>query len=65
MKIKYDDKFYRVRLIDDGTLDTVLNVEGKDFHFDSEFARNDDGSINDEAIFQAIETYITDLELST
>ena len=46
---KYDKesgKTLECLLIDDGTLDTVVTVDGKEYRFDSEYvARRQDGSI--------------------
>jgi len=63
MRVKYDEKDYDVQLLDDGTLDTVLSVNGKEYRFDSEYARTDDGQIRDDVVYDAIEAYLDDVEV--
>lgn len=46
MKVKYGGKFHEVYLCDDGTLDTVISVDGQEHRFDGEYAsqyRNKNG----------------------
>ena len=62
MKVRYDNKEYDVTLLDDGTLDTVLSVNSREYRFDSEYARTADGDITDDAINDAIEAYLDDTE---
>ena len=38
MKIRYNGKLHEVYLCDDGTMDTVIKVDGEVHRFDSEYA---------------------------
>ncbi len=53
MKFTYHGQEHEVKLVDDGTLDTTIEVDGKTHTFVAEYAyvfRNEDGGINDEAL---------------
>ncbi len=63
MKILYDNTNYDVYLEDDGTLDTIISVNGKWFRFNGEDGRDNDGEINDYVMYQAIEAYLDDIEM--
>ena len=48
MRIRWQNKEHQVFLCDDGTLDTVISVDGKEHRFDGEYAsqfRKRDGSM--------------------
>lgn len=40
MKIRYGHKLHEVFLCDDGTMDTVIEVDGVEHRFDCEYASN-------------------------
>ncbi len=63
MKILYDNTNYDVYLEDDGTLHTIISVNGKWFRFNGEDGRDNDGEINDYVMYQAIEAYLDDIEM--
>jgi len=54
MKITdHENNQFDVYLVDDGTIDTVIDVNGKEFRFDSEFAsfwRDEDGTLSEEGL---------------
>ena len=57
---------YEVYLIDDGSLDTVIEINGRDFRFDSEYAsiyRDKDGVMTEEGLRELAEEtiYLTEL----
>jgi len=62
-----DGKYkYEVYLIDDGSLDTVIEINGRDFRFDSEYAsiyRDKDGVMTEEGLRELAEEtiYLTEL----
>lgn len=59
MKYNYDGIDYKIEIVDDGTLDTVLRVESiHEVRFDSEYARTETGGIVEQAITDAIEDYL-------
>tara|TARA_R110002020_G_C15836421_1_gene734731 strand:+ start:208 stop:441 length:234 start_codon:yes stop_codon:yes gene_type:complete len=62
MLIEYSKKEkYEVYLIDDGTLDTVIEINGKEFRFDSEYAniyRNEKGEMTEESLKELAEETI-------
>ena len=48
MNIRFNKKMHEVYLEDDGTMDTVISVDGKENRFDSEYAaeyRNESGDM--------------------
>lgn len=55
---------YEVTLIDDGTLDTVIAVNGIEFRFNEDNVRDNDGTLSHEGFLylaeQAIEAYEID-----
>lgn len=58
----YQGVEYRVDLLDDGSLDTILLVDNvHQVRLDSAFARDEDGEVRDEAKDQAIESYLESL----
>ncbi len=70
MTIDVDGTKYECYLEDDGTLDTVVSVNGREFRYDCEFAadyRDDDGVMTDDGFYQlacdAIDAYETELTL--
>ena len=62
MLIQYSKKErYKVYLIDDGTLDTVIEINGKEFRFDSEYAdvyRNEKGEMTEKGLKELAEEII-------
>ena len=58
MSITHDGEVFNVSLADNGTLDTVISVNGYHFSFDSEYARNEQGGIWSFVIHEAIEAYL-------
>ena len=61
--IKEDGKVYNICLIDDGTLDTVVSVNGEHYRFDSCHAyRSNDGSMKQEG-FDLLANDALDLHL--
>jgi len=65
MNIKYDNEDYSVFLGDDGTLDTIIEVNRTELRYDSLEVRNDDGSIPNFLFYRAIEDYLDDKEIIT
>lgn len=68
MRIKTEGKEYDVYLVDDGTMDTVIKVEDREYRYDMEFAadfRKQDGSFSNkgfrELALDAIDSYETEL----
>jgi len=66
MLIKDGKYTYEVFLIDDGSLDTVIEINGKIFRFDSEYAsiyRNKSGEMTEEGLRELAEEtiYLTEL----
>ena len=50
-------------LVDDGTMDTVISIEGQEFRFDSEYAseyRDDDGAMTTDGFFALVEITLDD-----
>jgi len=61
MLIKDGKYTYEVFLIDDGSLDTVIEINGKIFRFDSEYAsiyRNKDGEMTEKGLKELAEETI-------
>jgi hypothetical protein len=55
IKLEYDGKSYEVGLVDDGTLDTVISINGKEHRFDQEYAasfRDEKGELSAEGLEQ-------------
>jgi hypothetical protein len=53
MKITIDGKEYDVQLLDDGTLDTVISVNGQECRYSQEFAyfyRDSSGAMTEEGL---------------
>jgi len=53
MKMDYDGKVYDVRLVDDGTMDTVISIDGKEHRFETEYAahyRTAEGAMTEEGL---------------
>lgn len=66
MKYQYGSDVYDVRLVDDGTLDTVLLINGlHEVRFDTDYARTSEGGIEERAITDAIEDFLESLEAKT
>lgn len=59
MKYTYENKVFNLNVVDDGTLDTVIMVNGNEYRFDSD-GRNTDGSIPETMFVDAIEAYLED-----
>ena len=61
----YDDetgKMYECFLVDDGTLDTVIEVDGREFRFsDTSWARDESGTITDKGFIELCNECIEDL----
>ena len=52
---------YKIELIDDGTLDTVISINDKEFRFSSEYAeayRNEEGYMTEEGLRELAEEAI-------
>jgi hypothetical protein len=71
IEIEGEKKVYEVFLVDNGTLDTVLTVNGFKVTYDSEFAspyRDERGALTaggfHELALDAIEAYEEDLEIN-
>ena len=66
MKINYAGKRHNVYLCDDGTMDTVIEVDGKEHRFDCEYAsefRKKDGKMTERGLRAlAIEALDSDWE---
>lgn len=65
MKIEMDGQTFNVFLVDEGTLDTVLKIEGTDFvqRFDHEYAssfRDESGDLTDEGFKELAEETVND-----
>ena len=62
MIIDYGDKErYEIELIDDGTLDTVISINNKEFRFSSEYAeiyRDKEGYMTEEGLRELAEETI-------
>ena len=62
MIIDYGNKErYEVFLIDDGSLDTIISIDGKEFRFSSEYAeiyRDKEGYITEEGLRELAEETI-------
>jgi len=62
MIIDYGDKErYEIELIDDGSLDTIISIDGKEFRFSSEYAeiyRDKEGYITKEGLRELAEETI-------
>jgi len=51
----HENNMFNVQLVDDGTMDTVIDINGREFRFDAEFAsywRDEDGSMTEEGLKQ-------------
>jgi len=51
----HENNTFNVQLVDDGTMDTVIDISGREFRFDAEFAsywRDEDGSMTEEGLKQ-------------
>lgn len=57
MNYAYDGEVFKINLVDDGTLDTVVRVNDREFRF-IEDERNTDGSLSENTIVDAIEAYL-------
>jgi hypothetical protein len=64
MKYTYDNEVFEIGVSDDGTLDTLVIVNGKEYRF-TENERSPDGSLTEDTITQAIEAYLDDREAGT
>ena len=62
MIMTYDNKDYKVCLEDDGTLDTVISVNGYDIRFNSEDVRDENGAVCEDTLYAAIEAYLEEME---
>ena len=40
MEVKIEDKVYTAKVVDDGTLDTVISVNGEWYRFDIEYTQH-------------------------
>jgi hypothetical protein len=64
MIIKNGDIIKEVSLIDDGTLDTVFKIDGKELRYDSEYIeRTIAGGLTKSAYEMALDDYLDDLNL--
>lgn len=66
MTIRYRGKQWSVFLGDDGTLDTVITVNGKDVRFDGEYAsqfRKQDGSMTERGLRQLAKEAIDSFDM--
>lgn len=57
---------YECYLVDDGTLDTVISIDGTEHRFDTEYAshyRDADGGISDENFRELCLVAIRDIEM--
>ena len=62
MEIKRDGETYQCFLIDDGTLDTVIEVGGHEFRFgDTSHLRDTDGTLTDKGFIVLCDECIEDL----
>jgi hypothetical protein len=55
VKMDVDGKEYTVLLVDDGTLDTVISINGKEYRFDSEYAerfRDENGAMTENGLME-------------
>lgn len=53
MRLEVGDCVYEVFLVDDGTLDTVLTINGNEVRLSTDYAcnfRNEDGSLSDKGL---------------
>ena len=65
MKIMVDGQDYEVQLLDDGTLDTVIEVDGIEHRFSGEFAahwRDETGALSEEGLKELAANVIEDDE---
>jgi len=65
MKIMVDGQDYEVQLLDDGTLDTVIEVDGIEHRFSGEFAahwRDETGALSEEGLKELAANAIEDDE---
>ena len=65
MRMEYDGQTFEVRLIDDGTLDTVISVDGIEHRFDAEYAsswRFSDGAMSVKDLIELAKQAIDDDE---
>ena len=56
-----NEERYEIELIDDGSLDTIISIDGKEFRFSSEYAeiyRNKEGYITEEGLQELAEETI-------
>jgi len=65
MNLITGNKKYKCGLVDDGSLDTIVEIDGIEHRYSGEFAsnyRNDDGSLTDEGFKELCEIAINDDE---
>jgi len=65
MKLTVDNTEFNVYLTDDGTLDTVIEVDGIEHRFDGEYAsywRDDNGAMTEEGLETLAKECINDCE---
>ena len=59
MEITIDERPFECYLIDDGTLDTVIQIDGIEHRFSSEYVKRDeDRSLSDEEFYRLAEEVI-------
>ena len=55
MQIEYNSQVYECCLLDDGSLDTVISIDGKEIRLDSEYAsqyRDEDGTMTEKGFIK-------------
>ena len=65
MTITIENKKHECSLLDDGSLDTVIEIDGIEHRYNGEFVfhyRNDDGSLKDEGFKELCKMAIDDDE---
>lgn len=63
--LNYIDRHYTINLADDGTMDTVIEIGGREFRFDGEHAsgyRTEDGAMTTQGLVDLGTEALTDLE---
>ena len=64
--MKYEDKEFDVDLVDDGTLDTVISINGREFRFDCEYAAEyrdeETGELGEESLEVLASEALDDME---
>lgn len=65
MDITRNGQTYSCNLVDDGTLDTVISVDGEEFRFSHDYAswfRDDEGNFFDEGFLELCDECIDEIE---